>query len=68
MDPRTHRRFLEYRETFGYFRAEMKTILDRESWLAFDEELRSLEERPARTWTADEAARAKALKRLLLRD
>ncbi len=68
MDPRTHRRVLEYRETFGYFRAERKTMLDRESWLALDAELRALEARPAKSWSADEAERAKALRRVLLRD
>lgn len=68
VDPRTHRRFLEYRETFAYFRAERKVMLDRESWLALDRELRELEERPAGGWTAEEAERAKALRRVLLRD
>jgi hypothetical protein len=68
MDPRTHRRFLEYRETFGYFRAELRTMLGREEWLALDAELATLEGRPARDRTAEEADRVRTLKRVLLRD
>jgi hypothetical protein len=68
MDPRTHRRFLEYRETFGYFRAERRTMLGREEWLALDAELAALEARPARERSEDESARVRTLKRVLLRD
>ncbi len=68
MDPRTHRRFLEYRETFGYFRAELRTILGREEWLALDAELAELEKKPAREQSEEESTRVRTLKRVLLRD
>ena len=65
MDPRTHRRFLEYRETFQYYRAERKVMLDREAWLSLDAEYLALE---AQARGADEERRFVALKRVLLRD
>ena len=68
MDPRTHRRFLEYRETFGYFRAERRTMLGREDWVTLDDELAALEARPPREWSEEEALRVRTLKRVLLRD
>ena len=68
MDPRTHKRFLEYRETFQYYRAERKVILDRETWLAYDVEYLALEARPADARSRDEESRRLALKRVLLRD
>jgi hypothetical protein len=68
MDPRAHRRFLEYRETVGYFRAEHRTMLGREEWVALDVELAAFEARPPREWSEEEALRVRTLKRVLLRD
>jgi hypothetical protein len=66
-DPRTHARYLTYRETHQYFRRADRPMLDWESWKALDAELTTL--LPLlKTGTAEERARLKLVRALLLRD
>lgn len=69
MDPRKHRRFLEYVEKHQYAGAARVERLSREDWLALDEELGPLREKQARdALTANELTRLMALRRVLLID
>lgn len=69
MDPRTHRRFLEYVEKHQYFGGGRTTRLTREEWLELDRELAPLREKEARdALTANELTRLVALRRILLVD
>jgi hypothetical protein len=69
VDPRTHRRFLEYIEKWEYFGGGGKERLSREQWLVFDAERQPLEEKARRdACTAPELARLAALRRVLLVD
>lgn len=67
IDPRTHARYLTYRETHQYFRRADRPMLDWESWKALDEELGELLPRQ-KTGSPEERARLKLLRSLLLRD
>ncbi|HZU83987.1 MAG TPA: hypothetical protein VE987_13760 [Polyangiaceae bacterium] len=68
MDPRVHRRFLEYRERFGYFAEPgAGAQLTYEQFVAADAEQRALEAKgDARD--DDDEARFAELNRLLFRD
>jgi hypothetical protein len=68
MDPATHKRYLEYRERYGYFGKERKAPqLDPDAFAAADAEHRSLEAR-AGELDDEEEARFVELARLLFRD
>ncbi len=67
IDPRTHARYLTYRETHQYFRRADRPMLDWASWKALDEELGALLPRQ-KTGSPEERARLKLLRSLLLRD
>ncbi len=66
-DPRTHARYLTYRETHQYFRRPDRPMLDWEAWQALDAELVTLAPLQ-KTGTPDERARLKLVRALLLRD
>lgn len=66
-DPRTHARYLIYRETHQYFRRADRPMLDWEAWRALDVELAGLV-RLEKTGTAEQRARLKLLRSLLLKD
>lgn len=68
MDRETHRRFLQYREAFPYWNAPSAKMLSREEFITLDAELVALEARGRDSWSGDDARRAGALKRRLLRD
>ena len=69
MDPKAHRRFLEYLERCEYFRAARRPRLDRDEWLALDLERWPLEEKDAvEACTAAELKRLKLVRRALLID
>ncbi|HEY8426819.1 MAG TPA: hypothetical protein VIL20_00530 [Sandaracinaceae bacterium] len=69
MDPRTHRRYLEYVEKHQYFCGSRVARLTREEWLELDRELGPLREKAARdALTANELTRLEALRRILLVD
>lgn len=68
MDPKAHRRFLEYVEKHQYFGGG-KQRLNREQWLALDAERWPLEEAAAsEAITAEQLTRLLALRRVLLVD
>lgn len=67
IDPRTHARYLTYRETHQYFRRADRPLLDWEAWRALDAELTELAPRH-KTGSPEERARLKTLRALLLRD
>lgn len=68
MDPATHKRFLQYRDAYGYFGAETrKPVLSPEAFTQADAEQRTLEARgDARD--DEEQARYVELCKLLFRD
>lgn len=69
VDPRTHRRYLEYVEKHQYFCGSRVARLTREEWLELDRELGPLREKAARdALTANELTRLEALRRILLVD
>ena len=69
MDPRTHRRFLTYLETFGYFREPGQKRLDVATWRELDAELVALEAKAEReVLDVGERARLRELERALMRD
>ncbi|MBZ0115554.1 MAG: hypothetical protein K8H88_01070 [Sandaracinaceae bacterium] len=65
MDPKAHKRFLEYLERYEYFRQPGLEKLAREDWIRLDAELVELQRDEA---VSGNAARIKALRRVLLRD
>ncbi len=68
MDPRAHRRFLEYVEKHQYFGGGRQR-LSRAEWEAYDAELAPLRDKEARdALTANELTRLLALRRALLVD
>jgi len=67
IDPRTHARYLTYRETHQYFRRADRPMLDWLAWKALDDELIELTPKQ-KTGTPEERARLKLLRSLLLRD
>lgn len=67
MDPKAHKRYLDYRETFTYFaRGENKKLLTMEEFAAAEIELRALDAKANRD--DDEEARFAELMTLLFRD
>lgn len=69
MDRETHARFLEYIESYEYFGGPANERMKRERWLALDTELGLLQERQrADACTAEDLARIRGLRRVLLRD
>jgi hypothetical protein len=68
MDPATHKRYLDYRESYVYFGAETRRpILSAEAFAIADAEQRELEGRgDARD--DEEQARYEELRKLLFRD
>ncbi|HQY63250.1 MAG: hypothetical protein IPF92_00570 [Myxococcales bacterium] len=64
-DPSVHKRYLDYRETYGYF-ARGQPLLDYASFAAADAELRALAARSE--LDDDEEARRAELEALLFRD
>jgi len=66
MDPRTHKRFLDYRERATYFGKTGKTV-DAETFATLDAELEALEAK-GEARDDEEEARFAELARLLLRD
>ncbi len=69
MEPRVHRRWLDYIEMYDYFHEPGQKRLDRDRFIAFDAELDSLVERERTVGlTAEEHGRLVALRRVLLRD
>ncbi|MCC6876556.1 MAG: hypothetical protein IT378_19795 [Sandaracinaceae bacterium] len=65
MDPKAHKRFLEYLERYEYFRQPGLEKLAGEVWLRLDAALVELQRDEA---GSSNAARIKALRRVLLRD
>ena len=64
-----HARWLEYLEKWEYFGRAAQTRLDREQWSELDEELTPLLPKiKADACTAEELARARLLRRVLLVD
>jgi len=69
MDPITHKRFLEYRERYGYFGAETKQpILSAEQFIEADAEQRVLEGQGEDGRDEEEEARFVELSKRLFRD
>ncbi len=69
MKPATHKRFLNYLESWEYFRRPDRKKLDRDTFAALDDELVALLERQkAEIATAAEAARIAVLRKQLFRD
>ncbi len=64
-DPKTHRRYLDYRESHGYF-ARSEPCLDYPAFAVVDAELRALEAKGA--LDDEEEARREELAALLYRD
>ena len=67
MDPKTHKRFLDYREKFTYFGRGEMVQLNAADFTAADNEYRELEARGA-TRDDEEEARLEYLIQILLRD
>jgi hypothetical protein len=69
MDPRAHKRYLEYLEKHQYFARPGLDRLTRERWIELDRELAPLREKERRhALTAAELTRLIALRRILLVD
>lgn len=68
MDRETHKRFLDYLESFPYWNAPSARKLTRDEFIDLDAELRELEGRGKASWTPDDEKRAGVLKKRLLRD
>lgn len=69
MDREAHARFLEYLERYEYFGGPAIPRLGREDWQALDAELTPIRRKLATdACTAEDLARARALKRILLVD
>jgi hypothetical protein len=67
MDPQAHRRFLDYRERFGYFAKELSApMLWYDEFAAAEIELRALETRGDARDDEEEARFVELIKRLLL--
>jgi hypothetical protein len=67
IDPRTHARYLTYRETHQYFRRADRPMLDWEAWKALDDELAELAPLQ-KSGTVEQRNRLKLVRSLLLRD
>jgi hypothetical protein len=67
VDPETHKRFLDYRERYGYFGAA-KPMLTREQFVAADAEHRDLDAKGEEGRDDEEEARWAELSALLFRD
>ncbi|MEC7519959.1 MAG: hypothetical protein VYE22_08850 [Myxococcota bacterium] len=68
MDPRAHRRFLDYVDKHVYFGGPDLPKLGREQWLELDAERAAFEARDPDSLDDDERRRFRALRRLLLVD
>ena len=69
MDPKTHQRFLDYLESYEYFRRPGVSKLGREVWMQLDTEMRALVvKEKAKTLGAAEVKRLKELRAILFRD
>jgi hypothetical protein len=69
MDPKTHQRFLDYLESYEYFRRPGVTKLGREEWMQLDAEMRALvTKEKAKTLGAADAKRLRELRARLYRD
>ena len=69
MDPKAHKRFLDYRERFTYFGAGAKlTQLGAAEFAELDGELQALEAMGEGSRDDEEEARLTELRRVLLRD
>jgi hypothetical protein len=69
VDPKTHTRFLNYLESYEYFRRPGLSKLAREQWIALDAELTALLAKDKQKLLGNvEAPRVKELRRILLRD
>lgn len=69
MDPATHRRFLNYLESYEYFRRPDTVKLDQAAFAVLDKELMSLLPREkSPDVTREEAARIRELRKALFRD
>ena len=67
MDPQAHRRFLDYRERFGYFAKELSApMLSAEEFAAAEVELRVLEAKGDERDDEEEARLVELTKLLLL--
>jgi hypothetical protein len=67
MDPQAHRRFLDYRERFGYFAKEIKApMLSYDEFATAETEQRALEAKADARDDEEEARFAELTKRLLL--
>lgn len=68
MDRDTHRRFLQYRESFPYWNSPSTKMLGRDEFIALDAELRELDEKGKDHWDATDIRRVAVLRKKLLRD
>jgi hypothetical protein len=69
IDPKTHRRFLDYRERHAYFgRDDLKKPLTMQEFAAFDAEYAALVARPRAELGQAGSERLAELMRVLLRD
>lgn len=68
MDRDTHRRFLQYLESFPYWNSPHAKKLGRDEFVELDAEMQALDARGKDGWTADDIKRVAFLRKKLLRD
>jgi len=68
MDRDTHRRFLQYLESFPYWNSPTAKKIGRDEFMELDAELLALEAKGRDHWDAGDIRRVAVLKKRLLRD